>query len=305
MGACQPGERNRFIQYGLYPLLLAGMLGYAALELRQPAGELGRYYGIYLTLLVGVMLFAETLHPLRDEWRMTRASFFRRDLVYLVIGGVTIGAANYAAGWAILHFGFPRSEAHATLPLVPAVVLAIAIPDFFWYWVHRYSHEGRGRLGRWMWRMHLAHHLPQQVYLFMHAVAHPLNTVIVRIILTVPLFFLGFSAETLFVANLIVGLQGLVSHFNVDIRAGWLNYLLMGTELHRYHHSADPREGKNYAAVMPVWDLLFGTFRYRPGRNPQRLGVAEPAQYPLDREWLKVLALPFQRAGDLPLRRSG
>lgn len=293
MKTCHEGETSRLIQYGLYPLLFLAMLGYAALELSQPAGEIGRYYGYYLAALVVVMLAVETLHPLRAEWKMTRASFLRRDLPFMLVGGLTLGLANYAAGWLILHFGLARAESHATLSLAPAVILALLVPDFFWYWVHRYSHEGRGRLGRWFWKMHLAHHLPQQVYLLMHGVAHPVNTVIVRAILTVPLFFLGFSAEALFVANLVVGLQGFVSHFNVDIRAGWVNYVLMGTELHRYHHSADPAEAKNYAATVSLWDQLFGTFYYRPGRVAQRLGVEHPEQYPRDRELLKVLALPF------------
>jgi sterol desaturase/sphingolipid hydroxylase (fatty acid hydroxylase superfamily) len=293
MKSCQPGQKARLIQYGLYPLLLAVMLGYAAFELQQPAGEFGSHYGIYLAALVGVMLVAETLHPLRAEWRMTCASFFRRDLPFMAIGALTLGAANFAAGWFVLHFGVERGVSHAGLPLVPAVFLAVAIPDFIWYWVHRFSHEGRGPVGRWFWKMHVAHHLPQQVYLFMHAVAHPFNTVIVRLILTLPLFYLGFSTEALFVANLFVGLQGFVSHFNVDIRVGWLNYVLVGTELHRYHHSTDPKEGKNYAAVVSLWDLLFGTFYYRPGENPQKLGVQQPDHYPRDTELLKVLTYPL------------
>jgi sterol desaturase/sphingolipid hydroxylase (fatty acid hydroxylase superfamily) len=294
MLTCKEGESSRFIQYGLYPLLFAAMLGYAAFEVSQPPGKIGSYYGVYLVVLVVVMLLVETLHPLRAEWQMTKASFLRRDLPYMAIGGLTLVLVNYAAGWAILHFGMARGAAHETLPLVPAVLLVLIIPDFLWYWVHRLSHEGRGRIGQWFWRMHLAHHLPQQVYLLMHGVAHPLNTIIVRAILTVPLFLLGFSAEALFVANLVVGLQGFVSHFNVDIRAGWVNYVLMGTELHRYHHSADPAQAKNYAAVVTLWDLLFGTFYYRPGVVAQRLGVENPAHYPRDRELIKVLALPFK-----------
>jgi sterol desaturase/sphingolipid hydroxylase (fatty acid hydroxylase superfamily) len=295
MKACCEGESVRLLQYGLYPLLAVAMLGYAALELNQPAGEIGRYYGYYLVVLVAVMLAVETLHPLRDEWRMTKASFFRRDLPFMFIGGLTIGLANFASGWLVLHVGLARGVSHMDMPLVPAVLLALIIPDFIWYWVHRYSHEGRGRFGQWFWKMHLAHHLPQQVYLLMHGVAHPLNTVMVRGILTVPLFFMGFSTESLFVANLVVGLQGLVSHFNVDIRAGWVNYFLMGTELHRYHHSASPAEAKNYAAVVTLWDQLFGTFYYRPGTVPVRLGIEHPDDYPRDRELGRVLALPFRR----------
>lgn len=293
MPTCRPGASPHFIKYGLYPLLFVAMLGYALYELQKPATHFGSGYSYYLLALVVVMLLVEAIHPLRAEWKMTHASFFRRDLPFMLIGALTLVLVNYAASWVILNVGIARGDAHAGLPLLPAVVLALLIPDFIWYWVHRFSHEGRGALGRWMWRMHVAHHLPQQVYLLMHGVAHPLNTIIVRGIFTVPLFLLGFSTESLFIANLVVGLHGFVSHFNVDIRAGWFNYLFMGTELHRYHHSADPREGKNYSSTVALWDLLFGTFHYRPHENPQRLGVAEPERYPRDRELLKVLALPL------------
>ena len=68
---------------------------------------------------------------------------------------------------------------------------------------------------------------------------------------------------------------------NVDIRAGWLNYVLTGTELHRYHHSADSADGMNFV--------------YRPGIPPRALGVANPSDYPADREILGVLRLPFSR----------
>lgn len=296
MRKCAEGEVIPVLQYGLYPFLFAVMSGYAWVELSQPVERIGRYYGYYIAGLAGLMVLVETLHPLRDQWRMTRATFFRRDLPFLVVGGVTIGLANYAAAWALVHFGLARGDSHTGLPLVPGVILALLIPDLIWYWVHRVSHEGKGRVGRLLWRIHVAHHLPQEVYVLMHGVAHPVNTVMVRAILTLPLFFLGFSTEALFVANLVVGLQGLVSHFNVDVRAGWLNYFLVGTELHRYHHSADPREARNYGAVVPLWDLLFGTFHYRPHQPPQRLGVADPAAYPEDRQILRVLALPFMRS---------
>lgn len=294
MRTCHQGESVRLVQYGLYPLLVAVMLGYAAFELSKPAESFGSDYGYYLLFLVAVLLLTETLHPLRDEWKMTRESFFHRDLPYMVIGGLTLALASYVAGWLILDFGITRGTSHTGLSLLPSILLALLIPDLVWYWVHRWSHEGRGVFGRFLWRMHAAHHLPQQVYLLMHAVAHPINTFVVRAILTVPLFLLGFSVESLFVANLVVGLQGFVSHFNVDIRTGWLNYVLMGTELHRYHHSADPREGRNYAAVISLWDLLFGTLYYRSSEAPSCLGIAEPENYPKDREFLRVLALPFR-----------
>lgn len=282
-----------FLRYGFYPILFIAMLAYAAFELHQPVTKLGMYYGYYMLVLVSTMLLVEFLHPLRKQWRMTWDSFLRRDLRFMLIGGATLALANYLAGILILHWGVSRGVSQANLPLLPAVLLALIIPDFIWYWVHRYSHESKSRLGNWFWRMHLAHHLPQQVYLLMHAVAHPVNLLIVRLILSLPLFALGFSTEALFIANLIVGLQGFVSHYNVDIRAGWLNYVLIGTELHRFHHSADTHQAKNYGAVVSLWDLLFGTFYYRPGQHPDVLGIAEASSYPTDRQLWRVLKIPF------------
>ena len=68
---------------------------------------------------------------------------------------------------------------------------------------------------------------------------------------------------------------------------------LVGTELHRYHHSASLSESKNYAATLAILDVLFGTFYYLPGRVPERLGVFEPDAYPDSNEFWRVMKLPF------------
>lgn len=283
------------VRYGLYPVLATFTLGYLVFELRHPVQELGRYYGAYLAILVGTMVLVEALVPMRREWRMTAASLLRRDLPYLLITATTLAVAGYGASRVIAALGLAPGTLHADLPIVPAVALILVIPEFFWYWTHRWMHEARGRLGRRLWQVHLPHHMPQQLYVLMHVVAHPLNTLVVRLILTAPLFLLGFSAQAMFAASAIIGLQGVVSHFNVDLRAGWLNYLLVGNELHRYHHSADMAEAKNFGNVVPLWDILFGTFVYRPGIAPRALGLANPADYPPEREILRVLGLPLAR----------
>jgi sterol desaturase/sphingolipid hydroxylase (fatty acid hydroxylase superfamily) len=88
--------------------------------------------------------------------------------------------------------------------------------------------------------------------------------------------------------------QGLVSHFNVDSRVGWVNRVLVGTELHRWHHAAGVNG--NYAAALSIWDQLFGSFVYRPGVEPDRLGVEEPNSLPADTEIVQVLLEPLGRA---------
>src|SRR5213076_3102123 len=105
------------------------------------------------------------------------------------------------------------------------------------YWHHRLSHSGKGRLGEFLWRVHLAHHLPDQVYVVMHAVFNPINAVIAALIIQASLILMGLSPEAVLAATLLIDLQSLVSHFNFDVRAGFLNYVFIGTETHRYHHS--------------------------------------------------------------------
>ncbi len=93
-----------------------------------------------------------------------------------------------------------------------------------------------------------------------------------------------------------MGLKGVMSHFSVHIRAAWLNYILTGTWLHRFHHSADPVEGRNYAVTMSLLDVLFGTFSYAPDRLPTRLGIKEPMLYPKSSQFWRVMMIPLRRA---------
>jgi sterol desaturase/sphingolipid hydroxylase (fatty acid hydroxylase superfamily) len=249
-----------------------------------------------LAMNIVVLIVLETLFPADRRWKMTMRSF-GRDLKYFAASGITIATTNLLFGLAAIRLSAGHSGPITGWPLYVSVPIALLAVDFLNYWQHRWSHELRGRLGAFLWRTHAAHHLPPQVYVLMHVAGHPLNIFLVRGFTSLlPLYLLGADAETVFIANVIVTLQGLVSHCNLDLRAGWFNYLFVGTELHRYHHSADIRESKNYAATLSILDLLFGTFVYRPGRLPERLGVVEPQRYPDANEFWRVMRLPF-RAG--------
>lgn len=288
-----PRQADVLLRYALYPVLLAITSAFAWYSLNHNTANLSRYYGYYLFSMLVSMVIIEMMHPLRTQWRMTRASFFRRDLPFILIGAASLGGADYLAGYITIQHSIVHPNMLATLPLWISVMLALLAKDLLWYGYHRMAHQLSGRLGQRLWALHVAHHLPQQVYVLMHAVAHPIDAILARALSMLPLFFLGFAPETVFLVSVLVSFQGLVSHFNVDIRAGWLNYFIVGTELHRYHHSADRTEAKNFGAVITLWDHLFGTFHYRPNVLPQHLGVEQPASYPSDRAILKILALPF------------
>lgn len=282
----------RWRRYLFYPLALAATLAFIHASVAGLLGPLGKAYPAYLLAMIATMLLLERLMPMRREWNMTRASFFTRDLPMLIVNGATIAVTTYVVTWlAGRHAGLPLHS--STLPWQAEAVCAVLLSDLLWYWLHRYSHEGRGALARWLWKTHAVHHLPGEVYVFMHVVGHPINSAYVRVLLMLPAILFGFSPAAVFAASVFNGFQGLVSHFNVDARAGWFNRLLVGTELHRFHHSANRDEAGNYGATVSVWDQLFGTYRL-PAAAPQRLGVGDRQHYPGDRQWAKLLGLPFR-----------
>lgn len=162
------------------------------------------------------------------------------------------------------------------------------------YPLHRMMHEGRGRTGNFLWMAHVAHHLPDRVYIVMHAALHPVNLIITQSVAQIiPIWFMGYDPLVVVAFLMINGMHGIISHFNVDVRMGWLNYIFVGPELHRYHHSANVHEARNYGAALSIYDLLFGTFVYRPGVPPIQLGVSADLGLPPYRNYFEVLKLPF------------
>lgn len=282
------------IQWLTWPSLFVGSVAALNFSLRGLADP-AIISGAAIVASAILLIVLESLFPLRREWRMTWRSF-RRDLKYFAITGSTIATTTTLLARLGIVMGARASGIASSLPLVVQIPLALVAFEFVQYWQHRASHELSGRIGGFLWHTHAPHHLPDAVYVLMHPAGHPINDFVVRAIATIlPLWLLGMSPEAILYVNLIIGIQGLVSHTNLDLRAGWFNYVFVGTELHRSHHSADPGEGLNYGVVTPLWDLVFGTFSYRPGHQPERLGVREPGRYPSTYDVHAALLLPFKR----------
>ncbi len=310
MNLMQPKETTmhiairKAVTYGLYPFLLAAVLGviYQSIQMHW---DYKTVYWLTTLFLLATLIASESLFPYSKAWSMTPANFLR-DVKYIAMNAPTIGLTKAAFGYFLIWFSETHQGLFTHAPVLAATVVFLLVFEFFQYWFHRLSHQAQGPVGRFLWRAHAAHHLPDRVYVMMHAVFHPINALISTAIIQLPLVLLGIPPAAAMAATLLIDLQSLVSHFNVDIRAGWLNYLFIGTETHRFHHSAESREAGNFGNTLAIWDLVFGTHYYRPGRKPEKLGVADPQAYPGSGEVLAVLAFPFtRRPGHVIADRTG
>jgi sterol desaturase/sphingolipid hydroxylase (fatty acid hydroxylase superfamily) len=280
------------ITYGLYPLLLMSISLVFVISVRDHLNYQA-VFGLTNLALVLLLILIEILFPLAERWKMSGRNLWR-DFKYILLDIPVIAATNSAFGWLAIFYSQRHHGVLYDAPLWLSIVGFLVVFEFFQYWYHRLSHTGTGRFRKFLWRVHLAHHLPDKVYVVMHAVFSPLNGIVSAVIIQAPLVLLGISPEAALACTLLIALQGVVSHFNVDIQAGWLNYVFIGTESHRYHHSANMDEAKNYGVTLAIWDIIFGTFYYRPDAVPERIGVVNPDKYPKPENMFDVITLPFK-----------
>ncbi len=285
------------VRWGLYPAcwLYLALMGWHV-HLGLISAETAAL--VFTGTLVALCILLELVIPYRRRWSMTWRSFFT-DLVYIALNASTLAAITALFGLAAIRMAGDTDGLAAGWPFWAQCAVILLVFEAINYAIHRAMHEGRGRFGDFLWRVHAAHHMPDRVYVVMHAVFHPLNAVILRpLAMILPVWALGYDPLVVTLFVMVNGMHGLVSHFNVDMRMGWLNYLFVGPELHRYHHSADFDEAKNYGATLSVFDQLFGTFVYRPGVLPEQLGVPASLGFPQYRKILLVMKLPFTRPKD-------
>ena len=60
-------------------------------------------------------------------------------------------------------------------------------------------------------------------------------------------------------------------HSNIDVRSGWLQYVINGPEMHRWHHAVEVID-VNFATKFAFWDWIFGT-AYLPAAKPRGYGL--------------------------------
>jgi sterol desaturase/sphingolipid hydroxylase (fatty acid hydroxylase superfamily) len=154
-------------------------------------------------------------------------------------------------------------------------LLYFMLYDFAAYWVHRAQH----RFG-WWWALHSLHHSQRRVTVWTDDRNHILDDLLVTLVLAVFAQFVGVQPEDYVLILMIGRLIESWSHANVDMSFGRIgSRLLVGPRFHRLHHARPSGAERdihdhNFAAVLPVWDILFRTANY-DGR-PRATGVDDP-----------------------------
>jgi sterol desaturase/sphingolipid hydroxylase (fatty acid hydroxylase superfamily) len=273
------------LRYTAHPALLLAAAATITVAIRTEASFPLVTFGFvlfafgYLSALERIIPYDRAWHPTGWEWR--------RDGIY---NAMTLIGGGFARG-GILSIAAVVAPLHARLPLAVEIAVAIGVMSLCSYGYHRLSHRVP-----WLWKMHGVHHAPRKVNVANNNVNQFLDAALQLAATCVPLFVLGLSQPAVFAAIVFRLAQSYGAHANIDVDLGWLRYVVTGPEQHRLHHSPEPHELGHYAVDLPLWDLMFGSFTWKPARAPRRVGLRHPASFPTPRSILVNQLHAFRRA---------
>ncbi len=141
--------------------------------------------------------------------------------------------------------------------------LYVIILDFAEYWRHRLSH-----LFDWWYALHSLHHAQRQMTFWSDDRNHLLDELFSFAWFTAVALLIGIPPMQFPLLVLLLRLLESLSHANVKLHFGWLGErLLVSPRFHRAHHAtgAAGRRSVNYGAILPWWDMLFGTADFSRG----------------------------------------
>jgi sterol desaturase/sphingolipid hydroxylase (fatty acid hydroxylase superfamily) len=265
--------------------------GFAAVAIAVSFAIDGGIFGAVAALFALVVPF-EKLYP-RQRGQRLRRPLMSTDVGFALMSPLlnVVGLVALIAIGGLSLFWVPGLLLRPLVAQVPAVLLpfvAFVMFDFLAYWAHRWAHEVP-----LLWRFHAVHHSPEHMDWVSGFRVHPFDGVLIA----PPVFFLlgaGVDGE---VAGLLALLQiatGIFFHANVRVRWRWLDKVLANPEFHHWHHANEADAiGHNYAAALPQWDLVFGTY-FMPdrtsARRPQHYGIDEY----LPRTMIGMLSYPLR-----------
>jgi sterol desaturase/sphingolipid hydroxylase (fatty acid hydroxylase superfamily) len=243
-------------------------------------GTLSYVGGIALVLAIELVVLGyarSSVYRLLHPTRSTRTDILWFALKVLGLNGmilslISLGTTTLAARVAERYLGF-HVLVRIENDFVRFVVYVVAV-DFLEYWVHRARHQ----LG-WWWELHKAHHSAEEFNAITTTRGHPFDGVAMAITTAVPIAVLGGSmVESIPVLTLFAAHAGL-THSMLPWRWGWFGrYVVFPPTGHRIHHSALPEHrDKNFGAILPVWDWIFGTY-YRGDVLNEEVGVDDNYQ---------------------------
>ena len=173
--------------------------------------------------------------------------------------------------WKPISFAFSSIGAAPlvgpTLEVLAMIFVPLFLHDLWFYWSHRLEYKVPV-----LWSFHKIHHSDERMNTATWARDHFMqeswraffSVFALGLIVDLDLREAGKAAlySTMFLSSL-----SMFYHSAIRVQLRWLDRILVTPQVHRIHHSIGPEHyNKNFADGLPIFDILFGTYR-RPAKD--------------------------------------
>lgn len=259
--------------------------------MHEPTIRLAAFFGI----LAGMVLW-EVAAP-RRRLEIPRVIRWSNNLALVVVDTVilrlafpvlAVGLAGLAQakGWGLFNV--------LNLPLWVEVIASVLILDLAIYLQHVLFHAVPG-----LWRLHRMHHADLDFDTTTGLRFHPVEIVLSMAIKLAVVGAIGAPPAAVLLFEVILNATSLFNHGNVRLPPGVdrvLRLVLVTPDMHRVHHSSDPREtNSNFGFSVPWWDRLLGTYLAQPAKGHEGMEIGIE-QFRTERDlWLdRMLIQPLR-----------
>ena len=234
----------------------------------------------------------------RRALRESKALRRTHNLALTALNSILVRVALPVAAIGVAVLAAERGMGLFNLFQVPhplAILLSVLALDLAIYLQHLLFHAVP-----LFWRLHRMHHADLDFDVTTGARLHPVEIVLSLLIKFAVILALGPPAVAVLIFEALLNSSSMFNHGNVRLPVAIdriLRRVLVTPDMHRVHHSIDPREtNSNFGFSLSWWDHLFGTYRAAPlaGHEAMTIGID---RFRSSRElWLdRMLLQPFRR----------
>jgi sterol desaturase/sphingolipid hydroxylase (fatty acid hydroxylase superfamily) len=221
-----------------------------------------------------------------------RRHLFATDLVFATAGQAMARAALLVATGLVLArldaVGLDRplmaGIGDRRVRFAADVAVGLVLFELGGYAYHRLAHAVPS-----LWRLHQIHHSSETMDWLASFRQHPLEIVTMTLAQNAPLVLLGVPLGAHAAALVALKVATVFVHSNVRVPVGPLRLLVATPRFHHRHHQRGGAVA-NFASLLPVIDLLFGSYR---DETADSFGL----DHKLPGSFLGLLLAPFRRAG--------
>jgi len=244
-----------------------------------------------------IFMVLERIFPYNPGGKLLRPGFWVDMIGYNFFQSALLGLViSEVIQWFDSSSGISQLGLISGWPVYVQVLFFLVTHDFYIYWMHRLQHRSSV-----LWRIHEAHHATEDVDWLSGVRSHPIEILINQTVEFLPIVLLGAAPEVAAYKGLVSAVWGMYIHSNLSIKVGWLQYIVNGPEMHRWHHAYGNNRAmnKNFSTKFAIWDWIFGTAFLPKNELAIRYGIGDEL---FPKSYLSQLLYAFRREPDRELK---